>query len=83
MHTIYDWVTVAGFAALVTLFLSRSARAEGPDDSLWRYFIPAAGCGLANWLGNNGQDLAAAGVIAASIAFVIRYLHLFPAKPGD
>ena len=40
METIYDWVTVAIFAGLIVLFLTRSTAEEQPreHDSLLLYF---------------------------------------------
>ena len=42
METVWDWVTVFGFAGLVTLLLQRSAEEE-PRDELWQYAPPALG----------------------------------------
>jgi hypothetical protein len=74
METVYDWITVAVYAVLVTRFLSQSARAEGSDDSLWHYLVPSAGCALANWLGNEGWDLAAVALIAAILFYIYRFI---------
>ena len=71
MQTIYDWVTMALFAGLITLFLHRSSQPE-PVDHLWQYLPPMVGLALANYLGNHDQGLIAIGVILLGIG----YLHL-------
>jgi hypothetical protein len=70
MHTIYDWVTVAVFAGLVTRFLAQSVSDRRPDDSIWHYLPPAAGCAAANWLGNRGLDLPAIAVLVMILAYI-------------
>ena len=69
METVYDWLTVAIFGGLITLFLQRSSAAE-PQDKMWQYFPPAIGCAIANYLGNHGQDVAAWAVIAVIAGYV-------------
>lgn len=69
METAYDWITVLIFAGLVTKFLSESVKPES-DDSIWQYLPPAIGCALANWLGNEGRDLAAVVVIALTLGYI-------------
>ncbi len=76
MATPYDWITVGLFAGLIVLFLQRSS-AEEPGDSLWQYLIPAVGCALANYLGNEGYHLLGVGAIAAVIAYIVLVLRPF------
>lgn len=70
METIYDWATLGIFAGLIVLFLQRSTSAEPPQDSIWHYLPPAAGCGIANYLGNEGYDWAAIAVIVAVLGYI-------------
>lgn len=70
METVYDWVTVLGFAGLVTLFLQRSSL-ENPPDTIWHYLPPAIGAAVTNYFGNEGQDAIAIIVGAISVAYVI------------
>lgn len=77
MTTVFDWITVAVFAALIVLFLQRSTE-EVPRDHLWQYLIPSVGCAVCNYLGNEGYTLAAVGVLVAALA----YIH-FVLKPLD
>ena len=69
METVYDWLTVAFFSALVVLFLQRSAM-DDPPDTIWHYMPPAIGCAVANWLGNEGYAFPAIGVLVAAMAYV-------------
>jgi hypothetical protein len=74
VQTVYDWLTVAIFAGLITLFLQRSSMAE-PVDSILHYFPPAIGCAVANYFGNAGDNVIAIVIligIAAYVWFVLR-----------
>lgn len=81
MQTIYDWVTVAVFCALITLFLHRSVDVDEPRDSLWQYLVASAGCALTNWLGNEGHHLLAAASLALTLSFI--HLVLVPFRSRD
>lgn len=80
MNTIYDWLTTAMFAGLVVLFLQRSTSDTAPRDATWQYLPPAIGCALANYLGNEGQDLLAIAAIGAVILYVALVLQPFPLR---
>ena len=75
METVWDWVTVFAFAGLATLLLQRSAE-EKPRDKLWQYLPPAIGCAVANYLGNEGHHLPAAGLLAVVIAYIFLVLRV-------
>ena len=78
MKTVYDWVCLGIFAGLVVLFLQRSTTAsEKQDDPLMIYLIAGAMCGVANYLGNNGQALLAVLLIVGVLAVIVRYLKPF------
>lgn len=77
METIWDWLTLFAFAGLVTLFLQRSMQDE-PQDKLWQYAPPAVGCALANYLGNNGLEVAAIAVLALAGYYVVKVLRVSP-----
>lgn len=70
METIYDWVTILGFAGLVTLFLQRSSL-ESPPDTIWHYLPPSIGAAACNYFGNEGMDAVAIAIGLASIAYVM------------
>ena len=70
MQTPYDWITVAIFAGLVTLFLHRSTDVEEPRDHLWQYLLAGGGCAFVNWLGNSGSDIFAIAALVATLAYI-------------
>lgn len=78
MQTIYDWLSLALFCALAVLFLNRSAGPVVHGDRVLRYLPPAIGCAAANYLGNEGYDLAALLLLAASAFYVVARL-----RPGQ
>jgi apolipoprotein N-acyltransferase len=73
MKTPYDWITVLIFAGLVTRFLQRSTSQHVEDVSLSHYLVAAIGCGIVNWLGNEGRDMLA----VAALALVLTYTAYF------
>ncbi len=73
MKTIYDLITMVIFAGLVVLFLQRSTAAE-PRDHMYQYAPPAIGCAVANYLGNQGQHIAAVMIILAVVGYVMYVL---------
>ena len=81
MKTIYDLMTMVIFAGLVVLFLQRSATPQTSDDHLYQYLPPAVGLAVANWLGNQEQNLFAIGIILAVVAYIMVILKPFKQKP--
>ena len=75
METIWDWITVIAFAGLATLLLQRSTEEE-PSDKLWQYFPPAIGCAITNYVGNEGQNVIAAGIFGAVVAYIFVLLKV-------
>ena len=73
METVYDWVTILGFAGLVTLFLQRSSL-EDPPDTIWHYLPPAIGAAATNYLGNEGMDVLAIAIGIATVVYVFLVL---------
>jgi hypothetical protein len=80
VSTAYDFITLALFAGLAVLFLQRSSSPE-PKDRIVHYAPPAIGCALANWLGNNGQDVIAVLVLAAVVVYTLYVLKPFSRAP--
>jgi hypothetical protein len=78
MNTIYDWLSLAIFAGLIVLFLQRST-SEGSDKdvSLLYYLGAGVGCAVANYFGNNGQDIIAVLLLVATGAFIFYFLKPF------
>ena len=74
METIYDWVTVGLFAALIVLFLQRSSTEGEPVDSIWQYLAASVGCAVANYLGNHDDvpyhHVLAVAVLVGTVAYV-------------
>jgi hypothetical protein len=78
METIWDWITVLAFGGLVVLMLNRSMEDE-PRDHLIEYLVPAAGCAIANYIGNHYSDLGAAAALGLVAAYVYKVLKWPPA----
>lgn len=77
MQTVFDWLSLIVFAGLAVLFLQRSVDGESMGRMVL-YLPPAAGCALANWLGNQGHEVFAVLLLAASIAFIVYVLKPAP-----
>ena len=73
METVYDWVSILGFAGLVTLFLQRSSL-ENPPDTIWHYLPPSIGAAAANYFGNEGNHVVAIAIGVATVAYVFLVL---------
>ena len=82
METAFDWISLAIFAGLIVLFLQRST-GERPekDASLLYYLAAGAACAVANFIGNNGQQIVGVCLLVATVAFIIFYLKPFNARP--
>ncbi len=75
METFWDWITVIAFGGLIVLMLNRSMQEE-PVDHLAEYLVPAVGCAVANYIGNNHSDLFAGialGLVAAYVYKVLKW----------
>lgn len=82
MDTVYDWVSLAIFAGLIVLFLHRStSEHQEKDASLIFYLGAGAGCATANYFGNQGQDLVAVLLIAATVICIMVFLKPFRITP--
>lgn len=78
MDTIYDWLSLAIFAGLIVLFLQRSTTEAAENDvSLFYYLAAGAGCGVANYFGNKGQDIVAIALLLATVGFIAYFLKPF------
>ena len=75
METVWDWLTVFGFAGLATLLLQRSSEEE-PRDQLWQYAPPAGAFAVANYLGNHDMGIAAAALLIAIAVYVFVVLKV-------
>lgn len=69
MQTVFDWMSVLLFGALVVLYLQRSASPQ-PVDRPWQYLPPAIGCALANYIGNHGSSVIAVLILVLVIAYI-------------
>ena len=69
LETVFDWVTLAIFAALIVLFLQRSTDSE-PRDSIWQYLGASIGCAVANYVGNEGHTIVALLMIGGVLAYI-------------
>jgi uncharacterized membrane protein YeaQ/YmgE (transglycosylase-associated protein family) len=82
VETLFDWVTVAIFGAMIVLFLHRSTADEAPKDHIIQYLPPSIGCAVANWFGNNHQEQIGAGIVVAVVAYILLVLKPFNLKFG-
>lgn len=73
METVYDWVSVALFAALIVLFLNRSSM-DNPPDTIWMYMPPSIGCAAANYFGNEGHDVLGILLLLAVVVYIFALL---------
>lgn len=73
MQTIHDWLSMALFCLIALTFLQRSLHKPPFPDPMIRYIPPAAGCALANWLGNEGYGLPAIATLALAAGY---YWHV-------
>ncbi|KTR85303.1 hypothetical protein GGR39_000058 [Novosphingobium fluoreni] len=70
MTTVFDWLTVAIFAALAVVYLQRSVGPRPAHDAVWKYLPPAAICMIANQVGNGGWAVPAAILMFGAIAYI-------------
>ena len=80
METVYDWITVAIFGALVVLFLHRSVQPGEPQDTILHYLPPSVGCAVANYVGNEGYGLFSFLIVVAVLIYVALVLKPFGLK---
>ena len=81
MKTLFDVVSLILFAGLAVLFLQRSSSKDHDPVALWKYGVAAAGCAVADYLGNQGQVVAAILLFAADVAFSALMLNPFSRPP--
>ncbi|MBS0332323.1 MAG: hypothetical protein JSS35_06115, partial [Proteobacteria bacterium] len=77
METVYDWITIALFGALVVLFLHRSVVETEHKDTIYHYLPPAIGCAFANYVGNHGQGPLSALIVVVVLVYVVLVLRPF------
>lgn len=83
MQSIYDWLSLAIFAGLIVLFLQRSTSDRADRDvSLFYYLAAGVGCAVANYFGNNGQDIIAILLLVGTLGFIAYFLRPFQ-KPSN
>jgi hypothetical protein len=78
---------MAVFAALVVLYLQRSASPDPPQDRIYHYAPPALGCAASNYVGNLGVtsgrmdlQLFAGVILGASVVYIFHILRPFGAR---
>ena len=83
METVYDWITVALFGALVVLFLHRSVTQTEHQDTIYHYLPPAIGCAVANYVGNDHDNYfnGMGGPISAAIVVAVLIYVVLVLKP--
>ncbi len=83
METVFDWVSVFLFAALIVLFVHRATSAgdHEPDQPIIPYLVGGVGCAVGNYLGNEGILSLAILVLGATILYIFYYLRPIPGWP--
>jgi hypothetical protein len=79
MSTIYDIVSVVLFLSVVAAFLTLTDRQPG---TVWRLLISGVAIAVGNLIGNNGQGILAAGLMAAGVAYAVLIVRQYPAPKG-
>jgi hypothetical protein len=67
MATTFDFLTVAGFVAILLIYFYYTERGLG---TLVRLMIPTAALAVSNQIGNSGQSVFALILIVASAGYV-------------
>lgn len=80
VETIFDWVCVAIFGAMVVLFLHRSTSDEAPKDNIYQYMPAAFGCAVANYFGNHEQTQLGAAIVIGVVVYIVIVLKPFNLK---
>ena len=83
MKTIYDLISIGIFAGLAILFLQRSASSVPDSIPIWKYAIPAVGCAVGDYLGNNDQAIASIVVFLAVVVYSVMLLKPFHQDPSS
>jgi di/tricarboxylate transporter len=76
MNTVYDIVSVALFLCLVAAFLILTDRQPG---TVSRLLVSGVAIAVGNQLGNAGQSLLAAALMAAGCVYAFIIVHAHPA----
>ena len=74
MQTVFDWASVAVFAALVVIFMQRSIGPRPASDRMLNYVPPAVGCALGNYAGNEGYGVVGFIILALVVVYIIRVI---------
>ncbi len=74
MASLFDIFSVALFIATASIFF---VRFRHEDPRLAPYLVISIGCAFANWLGDNGIEITAIVILAAS-AFLLLHLTSAP-----
>ena len=80
METVFDFITVAIFIAIVGMFIQFSRK---EDQNISAYIWPSIGCALGNYFGNEGFDLAAWIIIGGTVAYVFLFILRKEGVPDD
>ena len=78
MKTIYDFVSIGIFAALVVVFLHRSTLDEKDQTPIWMYGLAAAGCAFAN----QQRPVLATALLIAVTVLVVQIVRPFGRGPS-
>lgn len=72
METIYDFVTVGLFVAIIGMYFHFNQK---EDQDLKYYILPSIGLAIANQVGNDLSDIAAIAMIGAIVYYLYAYIY--------
>ena len=81
MRTVFDFVSIAVFAAVAVMFIQAVVTERVKLKQVWKYGLAGAGCALANHLGDDGLRIEAVFVALLTVAFAL--LVLLPITSGE
>lgn len=71
MSTIYDYISVLGFVAIVILYFHYT---KNQEQNFTGYFWPSLGCAFTNYFGNKGYPVVAFVLAALTVIYIYVFI---------